>query len=424
MADINIALSLFALVITLIVFFSCLIERIKRETKSNGFVLLLAFISLALMADTVGWIGEGRPSLWAMTVIGNVAASCAGYLAIFSFIVYLKENLFVQSRPVSALVIVFAVLCLLSVMGIIINGCYGNSYIFDSNGHYIHDHTFPMPLIYLQFPFISFVTVSLMVVLAKGASVSDRIFYFLYVLFPTIGVTVDYFVHGLSLTYLGMVVSAMMIYTNIHLQRRRLIAEQRNALMMSQINPHFIYNTLTAIASLCEIDPKRARALTVEFSSFLRQNLDTLTATELIPFEREMAHVRSYLKIEKERFKDKLNVNYKISDEDFSLPPLTIQPLVENAVKHGITKKTGGGTICISTWTEGRFHVVEIKDDGIGFDPEAPSDAAKTHYGLENVRGRLRAMCRGTLEVRSKTDVGTRVTVRIPVKKARRGETR
>ncbi len=419
MPEVNIALDIFGIITTLIIFFSCLEERVKKETKSNSFLLLMATIILALIADVFGWIGEGNTALSVMTVVGNTVAACLGYLAIFFFILYLKENLYRRSPAARAIVIIFAVVCVASIIMVSLNCYHGTSYHIDGEGHFVHGADKVLMMTHLLFPLLSFLTIFLMVLTAKGISARDRLIYLSYAVFPAAGVIFDYTVHGWSLTYIGLVISTMIIYTSIYLQKRRLIQEQRTALMMSQINPHFMYNTLTTIASLCEIDPRQAKTLTIEFSSFLRQNLDTMTSSELIPFEQELRHVGCYLKIEKARFKDKVNVVYSIDCKNFAVPALTIQPLVENAVKHGITKKRGGGTVKISTYHKEKSYVIEIKDDGVGFDTEMVL-ANNDRIGINNVRSRLKEMCGGTVEIKSMVGVGTRITVEIPDNKRNR----
>ena len=186
--------------------------------------------------------------------------------------------------------------------------------------------------------------------------------------------------------------------------------------MLSQINPHFVYNTLSTIASMCDISPTQAKYLTIDFSKYLRRNINSLTSEELIPFEEEMEHVACYLKIEKARFRERLNVVYSIQCKDFNVPPLSVQPLVENAVKHGVTKRASGGTVKISTYDTGAHYVVEIIDDGVGFDVQS----AQMRVGLENVRSRIAAACSGDVTVKSTAGIGTRVMIEIPKKKGSR----
>jgi sensor histidine kinase YesM len=226
----------------------------------------------------------------------------------------------------------------------------------------------------------------------------------------------DYTFHGISLTYAGFTISILVIYTSIYLTRKKQLEAQKNALMLSQINPHFVYNTLSTIASMCDSSPKQAKYLTIDFAQYLRRNINTLTCEEMIPFEQEMDHVACYLKIEQARFRERLNVIYSIQCRDFSVPPLTVQPLVENAVKHGITKKASGGTLRILTCEEESYYIIRIIDDGVGFDLEN----TELHVGLQNVRSRLAATCRGELTVKSTVGIGTRVTIVIPKKKGQR----
>ncbi len=422
MPQANILINLFGLIVTLIIFFSCLEERAKKETRSNSFLFLMGCIIIALIADILGWMGEGNISLSLMTIIGNTVAYCSGYLAIFFFLVYLKENLFKTSKCVTVIVVIFGLLCLISIVYISVNASLGLDYYIDSEGHYVHSSDIDVMMTHFAFPVFAFLVSTMMIFISREISIRDCIFYLFYAVFPTIGVVFDYLVHGWSLTYVGLVIGTLIIYTNIYLQKRRLIQEQRAALMMSQINPHFMYNTLTTIASLCEIDPKQAKALTIEFSTFLRQNLNTLTSSELVPFEQELRHIGCYLKIEKARFNERVNVVYDIKAKNFSVPSLSLQPLVENAVKHGITKKAKGGTVRITTYQTEKYYVVEIKDDGVGFDVEVLSSSGSEHVGINNVRNRLKDMCSGSVEIKSMVGVGTRIIVKIPQKRRKRLE--
>ena len=151
------------------------------------------------------------------------------------------------------------------------------------------------------------------------------------------------------------------------------------------------------------------------FSAYMRWNLNTLGVTKTVPFATEMKHVRTYVDLEKLRFKERLNVRYDIRDTSFNIPALTLQMLVENAIKHGITVKEDGGTVKISTRSTGHGHVITVSDDGVGFDVTKPIvDDDRSHVGLANVRQRLEEMSDGTMEIRSEIGHGTVVKVTIP----------
>ncbi len=185
-------------------------------------------------------------------------------------------------------------------------------------------------------------------------------------------------------------------------------------IMISQIQPHFLYNSLTSIAMLCEKDPKRAKTATIEFADYLRGNMNSLKDNHPVPFETELKHLKTYLSLEKMRFGDDLNVEYDIQTSDFTIPSLTVQPLVENAVKHGVGMKEDGGTVKISTREyDDRFEVV-VSDDGVGFDTTKPNpDTSRSHVGIENIKERISSMCHGEVMIESEVGKGTVSTIKI-----------
>ena len=190
--------------------------------------------------------------------------------------------------------------------------------------------------------------------------------------------------------------------------------------MVSQIRPHFVYNTLSSIAILCDIDPKTAKEAAITFAKYLRANMDALKQKAPVPFAVELEHLKNYLYIEKLRFADALNVEYDIQTTDFELPILSIQPLVENAVKHGVGMKKYGGTVKIVTKETDTAYEVVVSDDGVGFDPEearirqeTKSDG-KSHVGMENTKKRLKEMCGADIVIESRIGEGTTARVIIP----------
>ncbi|MFR5262496.1 MAG: sensor histidine kinase [Christensenellales bacterium] len=194
------------------------------------------------------------------------------------------------------------------------------------------------------------------------------------------------------------------------------LREQRMSLMLSQIQPHFLYNTLNTITALCRVNPKLAEETTVKFSKFLRENMYSIENFDTHPFERELEHIKIYLEIEKIRFGDRLNIVYDIETVDFRVPVLTLQPIVENAVKHGICKNVEGGTITITTRKMGKIHVVTIKDDGVGFNPHEIKNDGRVHIGISNANERLKSIFHTEIEISSFPGIGTEVTIKIPEK--------
>jgi sensor histidine kinase YesM len=182
--------------------------------------------------------------------------------------------------------------------------------------------------------------------------------------------------------------------------------------MMSQIRPHFIYNTLGSIEQLCELDPPKAGELVHNFAKYLRGNFGELDNPKPILMSQEMEHVRHYINIENVRFPD-MTFSFEMNSNDFRVPALTIQPIVENAIKHGLMKLSKGGTIKVVSYETDDNYCVTVEDDGVGFDTNVLLDEGK-HVGIRNIRGRLKAMVNGTLEIESKIGVGTKVLITIP----------
>ena len=224
---------------------------------------------------------------------------------------------------------------------------------------------------------------------------------------------------SLSALTISVVISVTFVYFWLHMQfvrqhERDLMAQQRIKIMVSQIQPHFLFNTIATVRALCKRDPDKAAEVAEKFGQYLRQNIDSLESEELIPVEKELEHTRVYADIEMVRFEN-VRVEYDIRDRDFSVPPLTIQPMVENAIRHGVRAREEGVVRVSTRLAVDYSHQIIIRDNGIGFDPDRPEltgDGA--HIGIRNVQWRIEKLCGGTLTVESEPDKGTTVTIQIP----------
>jgi sensor histidine kinase YesM len=227
----------------------------------------------------------------------------------------------------------------------------------------------------------------------------------------------DYIVKPVDLLELKARVRAL---TNL----RQSIQEQLRleaAWLQSQIQPHFLFNTLNTIASLSEIDTERMTKLLNEFGNYLRKSFDVHNTESLTPVENELDLISSYLYIEQERFGDRLQVKWEIGESlDFYIPPLTIQPLVENAVRHGVLKQANGGTVTVRITAEDAHYEIAIEDDGIGMDQAKMQEilAGQPYHvsgiGVVNTNKRLKKIYGNGLEMESETGKGTTVKFQIP----------
>lgn len=254
-----------------------------------------------------------------------------------------------------------------------------------------------------------------------------------FIVFPILATAIQVFVYGISLSNIAIILVALVMFAQALEDNARMIIEQRERIVsqermlqdmrtkiaISQIKPHFLYNALNSIYVLCDKDTVKAKELVNTLSDYLRENIASIDADKPIPFEKELEHTRVYLEIEKARFKDRFNVAYDIQVKDFEIPALTVQPLVENAVKHGLCKRNFGapGTVTISSKEEDGFIKVTIADNGTGFDLERYYSSARAdgeHIGITNVKKRLEIMENARMEISSEIGRGTTVEIIIP----------
>lgn len=261
----------------------------------------------------------------------------------------------------------------------------------------------------------------LIITSVKSVGIKDSIILLNFIIFPLIAVILRHFRPDISFMPISISFLIMLIYSYIQVRQAQLIKEQevqlskdKFSIMISQIRPHFVFNSLNSIYVLCGRDPEIARKAISDFSSYLRTNIEFFESDELIPAAKELEHLEHYLNLEKLRFREDLNIEYEIEDVNFKMPPLTLQPIVENAVKHGILKRKNGGTVRITIRAKEKSHEILIDDDGVGFDMNSNFSSDVPHIGMKNVRERLSLMCNGSMEVKSIPGKGTSVKIEIP----------
>ena len=220
-----------------------------------------------------------------------------------------------------------------------------------------------------------------------------------------------FFGFGITICALSMFVIILSDQIEQNLRQQQEIAHQRASVMVLQMRPHFIHNTMMCIYSLCNQDPQKARQVTVDFSTYLRKNFTAIASAAPIPFSSELEHTRAYLAVVQAQYEDSLFVDYDTPHTMFRVPPLTLQPIVENAVKHGRNPYAGPFHISIRTRKTDSGTELTVADNGRGFHP---ADDGGVHVALENIRQRLELMCGGRLTITPNEVGGTVVTVTVP----------
>ena len=313
----------------------------------------------------------------------------------------------------------WVIYCLVLLSAAFINGFI---YITPENQYY-HGPLYPL----IPIPVIVVLLLNFTGTIRRRAQLSRKAFLSLVIAQVPMAVTLilNLFIDAVLLFDISYVLSALVMYSlilsdqidqDLHHQQKiaeqqREIARQRANVMVLQMRPHFIYNTLVSIHSLCKINPQKAQQITMDFTNYLRRNFNAVASDSSIPFSMELEHTRAYLAVEQAQHEDMLFVDYDTPFINFRLPPLTLQPIVENAVKHGMDPYHGPLHISIRTRNTDSGTELIVDDNGIGFDP---SDESRPHTALDNIRQRLDIMCGGTLSITPGEGGGTMVTVTIP----------
>lgn len=422
---ISIALNIYAAVILAILLIATLAGGEVKTTIVKWFLIIQLCIQGELLGEIIFAILQGRPGVEIALILRLTDAGIFIFynLCMFAFAKYFQLILATVDREQAGvrMLRVNGVLCGLNLILVLVSFLgqlmysLGNDNIYTPGSHYWLTNFFAgLPLLFC----------GLTAILNRrylGSKLTLTVL--LYTLTPIIGLTFEGVVAELWLSIPANALMVLILYVNIQgdvlAKQRRALAEGRQTLMLSQIQPHFLYNALSAIEKLCAVDSRKAKGAVNDFAHYLRMNLDSLSATELISFEDELDHVETYLGLEKLRLEERLNIVYEIGPMDFCIPPLSLQPLVENAVRHGISRSPQGGTLTIMTWASDHAYFIEIRDDGVGALPEEIESASQDRVGIKNVRERLAQQMGGSLVITSAPGCGTEALITIPKKGSR-----
>lgn len=433
---INAAMEIIAVLFVGMILVSSILQKKYKHTK-KPFCLFVLNLILLLICNLTSWILDGfnvkpthYPGLYKLDLVLTVFDFFFYIYALVLFYYYLTAvisdlgvNYNKKSR--NRFLIFATIQCIISacIFGSAVNTDWLYSFAADGSTYY---HPSYWILVALSVPSL-WISIYTVLKYRKLFKHKKTVLFLSYLIIPLLLLIADQ-MFSLSLSYISVAMIASMIYIGVDIQQNREFLEQEAEiannevemtemkvnLMMSQIQPHFLYNTLSTITYLCRKDPQEAEKTTSEFSDYLRANLRSINATNPIFFEAELSHVENYLNIQKRRFPHQMNVEYDIKTTDFKIPALTLQSIVENAVRHGVEVSFDMTTIRISSYETEDSFVVTIQDDGPGFDVTQTPDDGRPHIGIASVKSRLENMVNGSLEIESEEGKGTTATITIP----------
>ena len=418
---INTSVEIFGIIICMIIILCRRFVTVNQHKKTQtDFTLLVLCEALILFFGVITGLttGQNTQAAYLLLTVGYFMKYVFTYLLLCVFTNYVTDSF--PSDKNRYIHIFVRGLTALSVAALILNLKNNMFYFIDSSNVCQRGKLYTVSLI----PNLIIYSINLISIIIHRKKVPERIFrsFMAYMIIPMCAFIMQLFLYGIDTVNISMIIILMIMFVtmqnqfvNEYIEQKRQLQENSFRLMVSQIKPHFIFNSLTAIAQLCDDDPALAKKTTVSFAKYLRGNLSAFDKTEAVPFEDELNHIKNYLNIECVRFGDYLNVIYDIETVDFKVPVLSIQPLVENAVKHGVGMKEDGGTVRIATRKGENNIEISITDDGIGFDTSKPY-SNEGHIGIASSVERLRQLCDAETEIESTVGKGTEITVLIPIK--------
>ena len=289
-------------------------------------------------------------------------------------------------------------------------------YYFTTDNRFVRGKLYPILIV----PMIALIVSNLVEIIIRRKRLGKKYFiaFLIYLLPLLIAMTVQAFVSDFLPVVIAVSISAHAMFGIImadqveqYLRQQREIADQRASIAVLQMRPHFIYNTMTSIYYLCEQDAQKAQQVTLDFTTYLRKNFNAIAGREPIPFAEELAHTRAYLAVEQAQYDDRLFVEYDTPHLQFRVPPLTLQPIVENSVKYGMDPDAAEPLrICIKTRQTEAGSVLIVEDNGPGI---LPQDNGEPHLALGNICERLSSLG-ATLTVAPAEPRGTLVTILLP----------
>ena len=427
--EINVTLQLFGSVLSLMIIF-CLFIGGNAKTKTGRLYVLLLILNMGgLLFDALAYMFRGKtyPFAYFGVRASNFLAFCCFCAFATAFLSYLNQ--FVSAKKPGACrpyMMISGCVCASYLVLYVVNLFVPIFYYIDSSNIYMRTPLYGLTMIPA---FWNMLLTVIILIKHKDILTKSQITVFgIYVALPMIALPVQIFVYGLNFSSITttLVVVIMLLFlqteqTRLLLKEEKEVAEAKlalqesnNSLVLSQIQPHFLYNALTSIYRLCDVKPEAAKEAVSNFSKYLRGNLDSIKQTKMISFADELKHLQAYLSLEKIRYDDDLDIKYDIKTTEFFIPPLTVQPLVENAVNHGISDLPGGGLVTISTEEKRDYYEIRVSDNGVGFDPGKIPIDGRSHVGIANVQSRLNIMCHGTLDIKSAPGDGTVAIIQIP----------
>lgn len=415
---------IFSLIAALCIFMSKNFEKRKRKVLLH----MLLSCAILMLSDSVAWAYRGEPGKvgYYIVRISNCLVFLFSDVMLGLYHAYVCCSLFgtsaVKNKKTNYKIRAVFLLAVIGMFLVILTQFTGLYYSFDSQNFYHRNQWYFLSLLIPMLGML--LDCSLIIQYRKNITKRVMVALLSYIVLPFVAAIILLFYYGISLINIAISISMIAIFVEAMVEQSQMLAEQTKELtesrissMKSQIRTHFIFNVLGSISGYCKINPQKADEQLARFSRYLRRNMRFMEEQGMIDFLEEVRQVEDYVALEQMRFEDMIEFGEDLEYTDFKIPPLTVQPLVENAIKHGLVEHDRAGSVCLFTRKENDNIVIEVVDDGYGFEVEELEKDES--IGIRNVRYRLEHLAGATLQMESKPGDGSKAIISIPAQRGK-----
>lgn len=421
---INVAIDCFGAAISVLGLLASIIASRINHLVKRYFIILFICHLVYVLSNLVALIFRGVPGDLSRTIlyISNFGEFLFSALMAYWVSSYMVDISVKDENKIAKLKMIFNILMVLHIVALVISQFTGLYYVIDADNIYHRRRLFPLSFVWAGIMLL----IDMKVIIDNMGSLSRKqiVGFWAYLIAPFVGIIIQTFVYGIDFLVAMTVLAGIFMFMLVSLDQteRNVAKEMENenikaSLLLGQISPHFIFNSLMTIQDLCYTDPNMAADSIGNFAVYLRHNMEDLTINEMIPFEKELGFIEEYVRLEKMDPDREFDMEYQLEERSFVIPTLTLQPVVENAINYGaLTCKEKRGKVILRTRREGDAIIVTVWNNFEGKRSVTAGQKKHRSIATENIKSRLKYFCNGTYEINiGETDAIA--TIRLPLNK-------
>ena len=415
----NVGANFICIIFCLVLFFSVYFDKSQNIKSKYLFMALLLLAGTNLAITIFFYLFKDINDKFNIVVCSllHYLFLLIGASFVLMFWHYIVATYFLKDKFIKILGYILAIICVVDYIYITSNIFFNHIFFVSEDGIFNRGKLYFSSLIFLLISF-SFI-ITLIIKYKKLLSIRTILSIAFYLIISVTARVINIYYINLAISYVGITIVLLLVYSNIYLQKnyeleanKTLLEKQKLDNAISRVEPHFMFNVLSSIYYIVDKDPKLAKEAINDFSKYMRDSIESIDKPQIISFKEELEYCRNYLSLEQMRYGDELSIHYDLKIDDFFVLRFSLQPIIENAIKHGTSQNKNGGNLWIESYSEDKYNIVCIRDDGPGFDINILNSTNR--IGIKNVKYRIQNLIHGDIIFESIENKGTVVKVYFP----------